>query len=312
MLGEMQGDTSAVPMRLLCLDPQEPSWTSLAMALESRLGRPLRLRWCDSTSVAMSLLRSEQFDCILVACFNRDRSFWLRNPPSQVIQAIRSVGCDDPVLALIDSQWDHELSALAELDCEVISPNDGWEATSLAPWMLRAIRRNETQREYHRLAVRDSRRASWEREESLQQLQQQRDIAARFLEDSVSADNGRPAPTRDTIPNQVKDYYLELLRTYVIMGAGNLSEDLAHLSHGLAQEGVSMSEAFNLHLDCLTRLIEGLGTQSLRHILSRSNLLSVEFLLNMHRQHIQDVETPVLGSYGIELLDPASSKSTRP
>jgi hypothetical protein len=101
----------------------------------------------------------------------------------------------------------------------------------------------------------------------------------------------------------VRDYYLELLRTYIIMGSGNLSEDLAHLSQGLARVGVSMCEALDLHLDCLARVFDGLGTQSLRHILSRANLLAVEMLLNMgHGIGPTRHESP-LGSFGIDLLD---------
>ncbi len=304
MPGEVHSDATAVPMRLLCLDPQEPSWTGMAMTLESQLGRPLRLRWCDNPALVISLLRSEQFDCIVIACLDRDYGYWTRNSASKVVQAIRSVGCDDPILVLISDAWEHELNSLAELDCEVMSPGRGWEASSLAPWMLRAIRRQETHREHQKLSTRDSRRRNWERGESLAQLQQQQEIAARFLNHGPTADVEMTEPRpRDSIPERVRDYYLELLRTYVIMGTGNLSADLAHLSQGLAQAGVTLPEAFDLHLDCLARLIEGLGLQSLRHIVSRANLLSVEFLLNMSRHHADDPRTATLGSYGIDLQD---------
>jgi hypothetical protein len=304
MPGELQSEATAVPMRLLCLDPQEPSWTGLAMTLESQLERPLRLRWCDNPALAISLLRSEQFDCIVIACLDRDHGYWTRNPASKVVQAIRSIGCDDPILVLISDAWEQELNPLAELDCEVMSPAKGWETSSLATWMLRAIRRQETHCEHQKLSTGDSRRRNWERGESLSQLQQQREIAARFLENRPTADGEITEPRpRNSIPERVRDYYLELLRTYVIMGTGNLSADLAHLSQGLAQAGVTLPEAFDLHLDCLARLIDGLGLQSLRHIVTRANLLSVEFLLNMSMHQADDPRTPTLGSYGIDLQD---------
>lgn len=289
-------------MRLLCLDPQEPSWTGLAMSLESQFGRPLRLRWCGSPTEALALLRSEQFDCILVACLRQGREFWTRNRPSQFVRAVRSMGCSDAILVLYDDCWNDELTHLAELDCEVMCSAGGWQATSLASWMHRSIQRHDTLREYQRLSVRDSRRTTWEREESLQQLQQQRETAARFF-DRASADGAttRMHGLQASIPDRVRDYYVELLRTYVIMGSGNLSEDLAHLAHGLATAGVSMSEAFVLHLDCLTRLIEGLGSQSLRHILTRANLLAIEVLLNMGRERREPTDDAALGSYGIDL-----------
>jgi hypothetical protein len=273
----------------------------MAMALESQLERPLRLRWCDNPALALSLLRSEQFDCIIVARLDRDRTEWPVHSPSKVVQAIRSIGCDDPILVFVGED-SAELTGLADLDCEVIAT--GWESAALATWIPRAIRRHETQSEHQKLSIRDSRRRNWERGESLVQLQLQREIAARFLEPQSPAENHSTGPSRrNAIPDQIRDYYLELLRTYVIMGTGNLSGDLAHLSRGLAQAGVTPPEAFELHLDCLSRLIEGLGLQSLRHIVSRANLLSVEFLLNMSRHCAEDALTGGLGRYGIDLAD---------
>jgi hypothetical protein len=91
------------------------------------------------------------------------------------------------------------------------------------------------------------------------------------------------------------------------MGSGNLSEDLVHLSQGLSRVGVSMCEALELHLDCLARVFDGLGSQSLRHILSRANLLAVEMLLNMgHGNSPARPESP-LGSFGIDLLNVESN-----
>lgn len=286
---------SPLPMRLLCLDPREPSWTSLAMSLESQLGRPLRLRWCDTPALAISLLRGEQFDCIVIACGDCKPGESAGNSASRTVQAIRSIGCDDPVLVLVGAGCEEDLTALAELDCETVRAH--WESPALPSWMLRAVRRHETQREHQRLSNRDSRRRSGERSESLLQLQQQREIAERFLPGQ--------AQVRNVIPDKVRDYYLELLRTYVIMGTGNLSADLAHFSQGLAGAGVTVPEAFCLHLDCLSRLIEGLGLQSLRHIVARANLLSAEFLLNMSRHTTADPRTAMLGSYGIDLSDAA-------
>src|SRR4029077_20053676 len=72
------------------------------------------------------------------------------------------------------------------------------------------------------------------------------------------------------------DYYQELLRTYVIMGSGNLVAEITRLADLLSRAGLSPREVLDLHLARVERLVRGLGNRSTRHVMARSDLLALE------------------------------------
>lgn len=125
-----------------------------------------------------------------------------------------------------------------------------------------------------------------ERDEAEHLLNQQRRII-----DDLDATNvtrqalldcfGQVTPCRTALPPELNNYYQELLRTYVIMGSGNLGGEIAKLADLLAVAGCGPREALSLHLERVESLVGGLGNRSTRHILARADLLALELMIHL-------------------------------
>lgn len=83
------------------------------------------------------------------------------------------------------------------------------------------------------------------------------------------------------LPEQLLRHYRELLRTYVIMGSGNLAEELQSLAELLVGAGLSARQTMQLHLRCLEELVHGLGSRSTRHVMTRGDLLILEVMVHL-------------------------------
>ena len=81
------------------------------------------------------------------------------------------------------------------------------------------------------------------------------------------------------LPDELIAHYRELLRTYVIMGAGNLSSEMRRLAELFTTAGITAREAMQLHLFVLEELIQGLGARSTRHVMTRADLLALEIMM---------------------------------
>ncbi|HID23240.1 MAG TPA: hypothetical protein EYP14_12675 [Planctomycetaceae bacterium] len=214
-----------------------------------------------------------------------------------------------------DGQW----AELCRHECEVLISPNLWDSTALVPVMKRAIFRIEILRDNRQLALANHRRLMRERDEAEHLLRQQRQIvreleqlarSARGLaepsdgpDDAISSQrrsDGQPdspssrssqsapqarsdwrRPAWHQLPEPVYSYYDELLRTYVIMGAGNLGSEIAQLATVLAVAGLSPREALELHLERVENLVRGLGNRSTRHVMARADLLALELVIHL-------------------------------
>ena len=92
-------------------------------------------------------------------------------------------------------------------------------------------------------------------------------------------------------------HYRELLRTYVIMGSGNLADELRRLPQLLVAAGLTARQTMQLHLHVLEELVHGLGTRSTRHVMTRADLLALEVLLHLadgyRRRYQERIHPPV-------------------
>ena len=83
------------------------------------------------------------------------------------------------------------------------------------------------------------------------------------------------------LPPEFDDYYQELLRTYVIMGSGNLVAEIVKLADLLSLAGLAPREVLELHLARVERLVRGLGNRSTRHVMARADLLALELMIHL-------------------------------
>lgn len=146
--------------------------------------------------------------------------------------------------------------------------------------------------EIDRLATADRRRLVRERDEADYLLSQQRRILTaleQFASPAAAAQSNVispasipfSAPHRIRLPAEFDDYYQELLRTYVIMGSGNLAAEIGKLADLLAQAQLTPREVLDLHLERVERLVRGLGNRSTRHVMARADLLALELMVHL-------------------------------
>ena len=81
--------------RLLCVRDSEPSWVRLAQSIQAAGLAPPRGVWVSTCRDAMSRLREEPFDCILIDVPATGSSVRDDNGPFGLIRALRTSGCEE-------------------------------------------------------------------------------------------------------------------------------------------------------------------------------------------------------------------------
>jgi hypothetical protein len=292
-IGELPGR-----LRLLCVGPTEPSWVSLTLQLDAAGGIEPQFRWASSANQALTLLRDDPFDAILIAAVDHDGRTPALAEGAALVKAIRASGCEDPIVLIAPSISDADWLDLSWEECELLQSSRLWNSAALVSILKRAILRTERTRQSRRLEIDQTRRMARERDEAEQLLTQQRRIIDNLDARVETQDNthvtrqamldcfGRqttesvPRP-RPELPAEINSYYQELLRTYVIMGSGNLTTEIAKLAELLATAGCGPREALALHLEHVESLVSGLGNRSTRHILARADLLALELMIHL-------------------------------
>ena len=98
--------------------------------------------------------------------------------------------------------------------------------------------------------------------DDLESLEQRsRSMEPLTLPEFAALDDRRPGGhcRAPDLPAELVSHYRELLRTYVIMGSGNLARELGCLAELLTMSGVNARETMQLHLHVLEELLQGLG-----------------------------------------------------
>jgi CheY-like chemotaxis protein len=231
-------------------------------------------------AAGLARLRDEVFDAVLVT-----------HEPGELdalalIEGYRAGGADEPIIVL-GTQSEPEVSAL----CYEVGA-DGYLCVTTATtrnliWMTaRAVQRHELIRQNQRLFQAEQSRIHREHDEAERLLSQQRALISdieRFRlpearADAASTDtSSRPLP----LPEPLLCHYRELLRTYVIMGSGNLGSELSRLARLLIAAGLTARETLQLHLAVVEELVRGLGARSARHVMNRADLLVLEVMVHL-------------------------------
>jgi DNA-binding NarL/FixJ family response regulator len=285
-------------MRVLYITTRGRTGGWLAEALATDSASQVLLEEAVGTAAGLARLRDEAFDAVLVS-----------HEPGELdalslIEGYRAGGADDPIVVL-GAQSEQEMAAL----CYEVGA-DGYlcvhtTTTRNLLWVVaRAIQRHHLLRENHRLDQAERTRLQREHDEADRLLRQQRTLLGDL--ETLRRGGGpgeRVQPLHDDLrppphlPQELIAHYRELLRTYVIMGSGNLAEELQRLGELMVTAGLSAQQAMHLHLHVLEELIHGLGARSTRHVMTRAGLLALEMVVHLaegYRQRYRERVQPPL------------------
>jgi len=284
------GPSRGLPTRIKVLyvasRPGAGHWLAEALAADG--ASQIVLEEAVGAAAAFARLRDEVFDAVLAS----------HDPPLldavEFTAAFRTGGGDDPLL-ILGNEPPQRIDAV----CYEAGADDyccvGATTVRAMLWKFaRAIHSANLSRENRRLLQGERQRLRQEHQEAERLLDQQRALIddLRSLQDGGLVDDhdeesSRLPRPRDRassaislheLPAELAGHYRELLRAYVIMGAGNLGREMAELADLLAGSNVSAQRAMQLHVEVLEELIAGLGNRSARHVMNRADLLALEVM----------------------------------
>lgn len=276
-------------------------WLAEAFAHDS--ATEVHLEEAVGSAAGLARLREEAFDAVLVSHEPGELD------ALELIEGYRAGGADEPIIVL-GHQSEQELAALCfEVGADAYVCANTTTTRTLIWIVARAIHRCQLERENRRLAQAEQQRLQREHDEAERLLVQQRAL----IQDLLGLHRGGETPAGIAprmspgegvatqlqadpgLPSELVQHYRDLLRTYLIMGFGNLGPELARLADLLASAGVSARQAMSLHLLVLEEVIHGLGTRSTRHVMARADLLVLEIMIHLadgYRRRYHDCLRP--------------------
>ena len=293
------------------------SWLTEAFAADG--AAQIVLEETLGVTAGLARLRDEVFDAILVSHGPGELD------AIELAAALRTGGHDEPLI-IIGAEPPAAIDALSyEAGADDYCCLAETTVRGLLWKFARAIQRFTLSRENRRLVQAERQRLQHEHHEAERLLDQQRALIADLEELSagrrapaeslslplggdgesespptnLAADGERGSKPQASAPLQLPaalvDHYRELLRAYVIMGAGNLSGEMSALATLLADTNVSAQRAMQLHVHVLEELVQGLGNRSARHVMNRADLLALEVMSHLadgYRQRYHERRYP--------------------
>lgn len=280
-------------IKVLYITTLQRTGSHLAEAFAADSASEVCLEEVVGVTAGLARLRDEVFDALLIT----------HEPPVmdalELIEGLRAGGAEDPMVVL-GNQPVRELAALCyEVGADAYCDTSSTTTRSLIWTVARAMERHRLIRENRRFVQAERQRLRLEHREAERMLSQQRMLIAELATlqqgpsaaaavpaentdaDHLSANTADPPPTVCSLPERLTVHYRELLRAHVIMGTGNLADEMTTLADLLASAGVTARQTMQLHLHVLEQLIHGLGNRSARHVLNRADLLILEVMAQL-------------------------------
>ncbi len=279
-----------VPPRMRVLFVTGPlrtgSWLAEAFAADN--ASDVQLVESVGIAAGLSKLRDELFDAVLVS--HADGGL----DALEVLDAIRAGSSDEQPIIVLGDQSEQEMAALCfESNGDAYVCVHTTTTRTLIWQVARAIERHALIAENRRLQQSHRHRLRLEHGEANRLLQQQRamiDNLATICLDEVGECEGVERGTlssglADELPDELTSHYRELLRAYVIMGSGNMTDEMDRLAELLASAAITPQQAMRLHLHVLEEMITGLGSRSARHVMNRADMLILEVMIHLAEQY---------------------------
>lgn len=290
-LSELRHDAAAAMnlpprMRVLFITSYQRTGGWLAEALASDRVTETVLEEAVGAAAGLARLRDEVFDAVLISHEPGELN------AAEIVEAIRAGGTEDPVIVLGRDDEPDVSVALYQAGADAYLCVATATARLLAWQVARAIERIQLIRENRRYVEGERQRLELEHSEASRLLAQQRtligDLESSFGDSVplVSAETSSASPVNSqaasaVLPAGLMEHYDELVRAYVVMGSGNLADEMRTLADLLVTAGMTAHEAMLMHLDVVHELVRGRGCRSAKHLVSRAELLILEIMVHL-------------------------------
>lgn len=290
----LQGETpwGLLPARLRMLYVTTPARTGgwLAEAFAADSACRVLLHESQGASAALAHLRDQVFDAVLIS----------HEPPEldalELLDALQGSGAEESLIVLGQASEQELAAPCYEAGADHYLCVNTATTRNLLWVVARATERRQLLRENRRLAQAERHRLRQEQRETERMLTEQRSLVrdAQSLDqqaadahcpeaaNTLAALGQRAASTGEPPASEaLTSHYRELLRAHVIMGSGNLASEMQSLAVRLAADGVTAPQTMSLHVQVLEELVQGLGSRSARHVMTRADLLLLEVLVHL-------------------------------
>jgi CheY-like chemotaxis protein len=271
-------------MRVLFITGPDRTGGWLAEAFASDSASEVLLEEAIGVAAGLARLRDELFDAVLISHDGRSLD------ALEFLDAIRTGSSDEQPIIVLGQQSEQQMADLCfESGADAYLCVNSTTTRTLIWQVARATERYRLINENRRLEQDYRHRLRLEEGEADRLLSQQRSLIAGRTHE------GPPTDTAGDLPESLVEHYRELLRAYVVMGAGNLKDELIALADLLVAAGMTACDAMTLHLHILEEMIGGLGSRSARHVMNRADLLILEMMFNLvegYREHGRPHDAP--------------------
>jgi DNA-binding response OmpR family regulator len=264
-------------MRVLFITGGQRTGSWLAEAFASDSACEVALERAIGVSEGVARLRDEVFDAVLIGHENGQLD------ALTLLEAVRTGSSEDQPIIVLGAESEEEMAAPCfEAGGDAyVCVNTTTTRTLL--WKIAFSReRHQLISENRRLRHAQRHQLQLEHDEAGRLLRQQREML-NDLEQLCAVDSTTPSNESDLLdlPSALLNHYRELLRAYVIMGTGNLADEMNQLAELLTSAGIAPQQAMRLHLAVLEEMIKGLGSRSARHVMNRADMLILEVMINL-------------------------------
>jgi DNA-binding NarL/FixJ family response regulator len=272
----------------------------LAEAFANDCAAEIWLKEAIGVTAGLAHLRDEVFDAVLIS-----------HEPGvldamDLIEGLRAGGHDEPMIVLGTAPSADTSALCFEVGADGYCCIAETTTRSLLWTIARAIERFQLVREHRRMVQMEQQRLAQEHQEAERLLTEQRALIAELesIRDRRAGEGERGrggelvnALVNDSpflplssspslvdacdLPERLVEHYREMLRAYVVMGAGNLADEMTTLASLLADANVSARQTMQLHVHVLEELVATLGNRSARHVMNRADLLVLEVMAHL-------------------------------
>jgi len=261
-------------MRVLFITGSQRTGGWLAEAFAADSAAEVRLEEAIGMAAGLGRLRDEVFDAVLVSHESEQLD------ALDLLDAIRAGSSEEQPIIVLGSQSEQEMSALCyEAGGDAYVCVNSSTTRTLIWQVARAMQRHQLIAENRRLQLAQRHRQQQEHNEASRLLEQQSALVKELEPEDDPEDASAAIRLQTQLPESLVRHYRELLRAHVIMGSGNMAQEMIQLAEMFATVGTTAQQAMRLHLHVLEEMIEGLGSRSARHVMNRADLLIMEMLI---------------------------------